>query len=739
MNKAVKLVTRMLAIVLITAVCYGQENDQVTMNFDRTDLRTVLNILGQMKPSASLIIDEGVEGEVTVNIKDVPWEKAMDLVLKPRGYTLISEGNNIYRVTKQKKAEKKSEFVDKTPATNQAETTNQDLVVTLMTPQELADLPLPKARQLIGYKSGDAPKNEAEIRRALADSPFPFVKELSSHGQPASQVINELAKKAGVSFSISQKFEKSTYSETIVSDVKDDETAPEAPVFEESDVNLTIKYLKLSDAFDVIAEQGGYAVRFKKGIWKFVPAPPDQQEPLTIEVYPVKYIKANDSLLASLSGGLTRRGSIRVLDKKSILVKDTEAAIDQVRRILEAIDKPIPQVQVEVRFYEINVTSSEEAGFNWEQMLSTNGISMHTSAWYVKNGNIYNGIPPRLGPGYVDGAVLTIESLDPVLKALNKSGQATQLSNPKIVVASGEQATVHIGDQIPMVKESADQDEQGNVTVTVELDDTFGGENTQSMNLLDDKKNIAPQRSTYSGYLDVGTILTVAPSVKSDEDVYVKIIPELLAADFANGFSKVNDTFTVQYPKLSKTTVYTEFMLKSGQTAAIGGLVKDDTSEVEDKVPFFGDIPYFGSWFTYSKMEKTKKEVLIFVTVKIIDTKNLDATAGIPAKARHAQKEVEDVRNIDAHGAEYIEKPDEKLKEKTPKFGELGPAIIKAIDESAEDGIIADIKNKTEEVFGDKPATEENTNVAPADDEDDVTVEPAMDENTTPVESEENK
>ncbi|NQZ60071.1 MAG: hypothetical protein HRT88_21680, partial [Lentisphaeraceae bacterium] len=394
--------------------------------------------------------------------------------------------------------------------------------------------------------------------------------------------------------------------------------------------------------------------------------------------------KINSDLVKSVSSALSSRGSIDILGKRSLLVKDTTGAIERVRRILKSIDRAIPQVQIEVRFFEVNVSKSEEIGLNWKDLLLTDGIEATTIGYILKDGALSSGVNPGFtSTGPIDGAVLAFGAKDLIFKALNSSSTVSQLSNPKIVVASGEQAVVHIGDQIPIVQEKATIDDQGQVTLTIELDSGFGAKTDKAINLMENKEHIAPQAANHKGYLDIGTILTVAPSVKSDEDVYIKIIPQLLTADFnaSEAFTKQSLGGNIRYPKLSQTTVYTEFMLKSGQTAAIGGLVKTDVTEAEEKVPFLGDIPYLGSLFRHKVKIETKKEVLIFVTVKIINTKNLDVTAGVPVKATHAQQKINDIRKNDALGAEYIEYKVIEEVDNRRKINDLLPDISKALKE----------------------------------------------------------
>ncbi|MFW5803105.1 MAG: hypothetical protein ACOCWJ_04230, partial [Verrucomicrobiota bacterium] len=253
--------------------------------------------------------------------------------------------------------------------------------------------------------------------------------------------------------------------------------------------------------------------------------------------------------------------------------------------------------------------------------------------------------------------ILDIGQLNTVLHALRTSEGATQLSNPKVIVASDEQATIHIGDQTPIVK-STTEGETG--IRSSELDGDFGGEMVESAALTEGDDGQLRRYTTPKGYLDLGTKLSVSPSVKTEDEVYIKVMPELVTI---TGFESTASGD--RYPQLFSTRVNTEFTIKSGQTIAIGGLVNERERDSESKVPVLGDIPLLGRAFRYNSTNMTKTETIIFLTVKIIPSEQLLTTSGIPVRAHMVQPQLDRIRSEDAQGAEYNEERARERMQKT--------------------------------------------------------------------------
>ena len=116
---------------------------------------------------------------------------------------------------------------------------------------------------------------------------------------------------------------------------------------------------------------------------------------------------------------------------------------------------------------------------------------------------------------------------------------------------------------------------------------------------------------------DVGILLTVTPHINDAGDIVVDLKPEVsgVLADWDN-FGTTSDPMLV--PRFTTRTAETQIMIKDGQTIVIGGLRENQTEKIVNKVPFLGDIPFVGELFKYKSDTIITKDLLIFVTVRIV-------------------------------------------------------------------------------------------------------------------------
>jgi len=197
-------------------------------------------------------------------------------------------------------------------------------------------------------------------------------------------------------------------------------------------------------------------------------------------------------------------------------------------------------------------------------------------------------------------AVLTADQFQLTLSALKQTTGADVVSNPKIIVASGETAILHVGRRDPILKRSTEADVK---TVTYEFDH----------------------------YQDSGVELTVTPVVHTVDEISLFIVPELSRV---LGFANSGDA-NIQIPILSSRRITTRFNMASGKTAAIGGLTETQDKEEIKKVPLLGDIPLIGKYlFTHTHTEKIQDEIIIFVTVEVAKAQDLREESGIPSGGR---------------------------------------------------------------------------------------------------------
>ena len=198
-------------------------------------------------------------------------------------------------------------------------------------------------------------------------------------------------------------------------------------------------------------------------------------------------------------------------------------------------------------------------------------------------------------------AVLSADELAVTLSALKQQDGVEIMSNPKLIVSNGETASIHVGRNEP------------NVTAVPQGD-------------TGDRYAVAlDQRQPY---IEIGVKLEVTPTVNTEDNITLKIVPELSRklGDLEVG------TVGVSYPITSVRRLETEFQLSSGKTVAIGGLTETSDSTAVNKVPVLGDIPVIGKYlFQHKSTTKIQDETIIFVTVGLANPQSLVQVSGIPS------------------------------------------------------------------------------------------------------------
>jgi general secretion pathway protein D len=156
---------------------------------------------------------------------------------------------------------------------------------------------------------------------------------------------------------------------------------------------------------------------------------------------------------------------------------------------------------------------------------------------------------------------------------------AKVLSNPKLLVLNNKEATIDIVEEIPYMESSTTSSSTGDISGT-------------------------------TAFKQVGIKLKVKPQINRDGSIVLEVSPE---QSYRTG-EAIDNTPVVN---TSKST--TTLMLKSGETAAIGGLIRENEDETINKVPLLGDIPLLGYLFKNHSKNKTRYELTIFITAKIVN------------------------------------------------------------------------------------------------------------------------
>ena len=292
---------------------------------------------------------------------------------------------------------------------------------------------------------------------------------------------------------------------------------------------------------------------------------------------------------AEISGNLT-------VDKatNSLLFYGTASEAQKIRVVLDQIDIPYEQVSLEAQVMSINKTDSKNLGIEWEWSKAPQYYEKYTPEKInidATTGKTTSIEPAEItkrassfNKGTTGGIISFGRSPDGLpyefyyaakINALINNGKANILSKPKITTINGKEATINIGGEVPIP------------TLTV-------SDNTTT--------------TTYE-YKETGIILKYTPRVNDDGYITAKIHTEVSTPTY--------DADAKAY-RFNKRSADTQVRLKDGETMVIGGLIGSDESKVMSKIPFLGDLPILGRFFSNVNNSKNESEVIIFVTARIV-------------------------------------------------------------------------------------------------------------------------
>jgi type II secretory pathway component GspD/PulD (secretin)/tetratricopeptide (TPR) repeat protein len=360
-----------------------------------------------------------------------------------------------------------------------------------------------------------------------------------------------------------------------------------------------------------------------------------------------------------------------------LIVRNTQDNLDMVDALVDQANASQPkQVEIESKFVEINQNNLKELGFDWllgpfslngkvfgSGGTAGNGVPVNPANFPfvdpvtnqpigqnpVTSGN-RNGdfaisanaldalLVPGLGqavgaaPGIFGLAgVFTNPQFQVVIRALNQKKGIDLLSAPKVTTKSGQRAIIEVvrefryprtytQPQVPQIGSSTTvvngvvpvvvtpttpQDwETRNTGVTLEVEPVVGGDAT-TIDL-----NLVPQVVEFEGFINYGSPIN-AVGVNTIGGAITTSVPVLLTQNVIN------------QPVFSTRKVTTSVSVYDGQTVVLGGLMREDVQKVEDKTPIIGDIPLIGRAFRTNVDQHIKKNLVIFVTARVITPSGL--------------------------------------------------------------------------------------------------------------------
>ena len=308
-------------------------------------------------------------------------------------------------------------------------------------------------------------------------------------------------------------------------------------------------------------------------------------------------------ILEAVKGVLTENGRVTKSDyTNSLIVVDVPSQFPVIDNVINALDKPQPKVMIEVEMLDVSKNLVDKLGIDYANGLTgqfTGGTYMTTFPFSDK---LFKKRGVDLSSG-IKASSVDLSSLTSVLQFLSTDTTTKFLARPKILTLSNETAQVNIT-----------TDEAIGVTQTItDTSTTYDVERT-----------------------DTGTKLRVTPQVDpiSHEITMLVEIYNKEAKDSGIALAGMTSGNLKNPEERGARSVV---RLKDGQTLLIGGLIRQDDAETKDKVPFIGDIPFFGSLFRYSNKQNKDRELLVFLTPRIVTDDDTDTHHSSAIQVPHEQ------------------------------------------------------------------------------------------------------
>lgn len=380
-------------------------------------------------------------------------------------------------------------------------------------------------------------------------------------------------------------------------------------------------------ALDVVLKTYGYAYDQDGNIIRVTTIENLKKEDLSTEVFTLNYSQAA-GIEKSIKDVLSDRGKIQSDTRSNtIIVTDMPTTLQRVRKVIERLDNITPQVVIEAKVIETTLGNSERLGINWSVKVGVTGSARPTTfPWPARSPvakSIRNFLPEGRGTQtsaasvgtsstttsttvqdfptadfaheasfpVVDKGQFVLGTLDfsqfqAVLELIQQRSDTKILSAPHVTTLNNQEAKVLVGEVIAIP--------------------TF-------------ERNATTGRMEITGYKDrdLGVRLTVVPQINSEDEIVVNIHPQITTL---LGYDEL--TPDIKAPRFSTREAVTQVRIKTGQTIAIGGLIRENLVDSKTKVPLLGDLPLLDHFFSFKTKTVQKTDLLFFMTVNIVTEKS---------------------------------------------------------------------------------------------------------------------
>ena len=260
---------------------------------------------------------------------------------------------------------------------------------------------------------------------------------------------------------------------------------------------------------------------------------------------------------------------LAIMRDNALLVRGTPSAIDEFREILAMLDTPPKQVEIATKWVEVTTTAAKALGIDWAV---SNGALEFWNLGFAPGEAGNNGIRYARGRFWAE------------LAALENTGQAMVINEPRIICMNGMMGIIEFFTEIPFFSAMISYNQFGQRTVEFEAQ-----------------------------FISISNMLQVTPQINADDSIEMYLMPQL-----EDQVGTVEGPNGERIPIITSQYVETMVRVHDGETFVLGGVIRKDESVNLRKTPLLADIPIIGKLFQSKRTETTSTELLIFVTPRII-------------------------------------------------------------------------------------------------------------------------
>ena len=389
-----------------------------------------------------------------------------------------------------------------------------------------------------------------------------------------------------------------------------------------------------------------------------------------------------------------------------VVVTSTEKVISDCEAIIRSVDRAVDQIYIEARFIELSSEALHKLGFDWSQLeswgvstkdvgakvdfgvnkslslskdgslsVTDNGSSSSSSSSNgstdsatgssaSQSGSSYSSSADKLAgsssssssertrghsgssgntrsstrastAGSTFSGTLSVDDFRLAISAFESVDDAKIFSNPKVIVSNGKEAKVDMTTKYPYIELTSQRNTSS--------ENSYLDYSAKLQQIPGDK-----DRGLFAGsaFFSYGIELSVKPRISPDGLISVEITPSISYVDefysVANGSNMGSDSSYGKFPIVKMKSISTQFTMKDGSTAVIGGLSKTEEEDVDDGIPYLRKLPWIGQRLFGSKSrQKVQYEIIVCVTVGITKPDALPKDIGLPKNAVIGREYVE--------------------------------------------------------------------------------------------------